>query len=69
MPEGTKVSIKTPITLVVGSGGNIDEYNGNDSIDYLLNATTETDEEFIESGGGTDAEHSKDTHEEEHAEE
>ena len=69
VPAGTKVSINTPITLVVGSGGNIDEYNGNDSIDYLLNAPTETDEEFIESGGGTDAEHSKDTHEEEHAEE
>lgn len=49
---GTKVSINSPITLVVGSGGSIEEYNGNDSLDYIKNAPPEEEEnEFIEDGG------------------
>ncbi len=51
---GTKVSINSPITLVVGSGGSIEEYNGNDSLDYVKNAPPEEEEnEFIEDGGGS----------------
>jgi len=46
---GTKVSVNTPITLVVGAGGIEDEYNGNDSLDYILNAPEEEEEDFIES--------------------
>lgn len=38
---GTKVSVDAPITLVVGSGGLEDEYNGNDSIDFIINAPIE----------------------------
>lgn len=50
---GTKVSINSPITLVVGSGGTVEEYNGNDSLDYVKNAPPEEEEnEFIEDGGG-----------------
>ena len=57
---GTKVSINSPITLVVGSGGAIEEYNGNDSLDYVKNAPPEEEEnEFIEDGGGS----SNSTHE------
>lgn len=57
---GTKVSINSPITLVVGSGGAVEEYNGNDSLDYIKNAPPEEEEnEFIEDGGGS----SNSTHE------
>lgn len=57
---GTKVSVNSPITLVVGSGGTVDEYNGNDSIDYIKNAPPEEDEnEFIEDGGGTSSTHNE----------
>lgn len=45
---GTRVSVNTPITLVVGAGGLEDEYNGNDSLDYILNAPEEENEEIIE---------------------
>lgn len=38
---GDKISVSTPITLVVGAGGLEDEYNGNDSLDYILNAPAE----------------------------
>lgn len=38
---GEKVSVNSPITLVVGAGGLEDEYNGNDSLDYILNAPAE----------------------------
>ncbi len=50
---GTKISINTPITLVVGSGGVTDEYNGNDSIDYLINAPEEEEDanEITEESG------------------
>lgn len=50
---GTKVPTNVPITLVVGSGGVVDEYNGNDSIDYLLNAPVEEEEsdEITEESG------------------
>ncbi len=41
---GTKVPVNMPITLVVGSGGVVDEYNGNDSLDYLINAPKEEEE-------------------------
>lgn len=53
---GTKVSVTSPITLVVGQGGVSDTYNGNDSLDYILNAPPpEKDEDYIdESGGGSD---------------
>lgn len=42
---GQKVSVNSPITLVVGAGGLEDEYNGNDSLDYILNAPAEEPEE------------------------
>lgn len=45
---GTKISAGTPIILVVGAGGLEDEYNGNDSLDYILNAPEEKEEEIIE---------------------
>lgn len=41
---GTKISVNTPITLVVGKGGVDEEYNGNDSLDYILNAPKEESE-------------------------
>ena len=41
---GTRFSVDLPITLVVGKGGLEDEYNGNDSLDYIFNAPFETDE-------------------------
>lgn len=51
---GTRVSVNSPITLVVGSGGSIEEYNGNDSLDYVKNAPPEEEEtEIVEDGGGT----------------
>lgn len=49
---GTKISISSPITLVVGVGGNEEEYNGNDSLDYILNAP---EEEFSTEEGGEEA--------------
>ena len=50
---GTKVSVTSPITLVVGSGGVTDEYNGNDSLDFLKNAPPEEVDEL--EGGGDDS--------------
>mgnify|MGYP000843182278 FL=1 len=50
---GTRVSVNTPVVLVVGAGGLEEEYNGNDSLDYLLNVPIE-EEEIIE-GETTDA--------------
>ena len=50
---GTRVSSNTPVVLVVGAGGLEEEYNGNDSLDYLLNVPIE-EEEIIE-GETTDA--------------
>lgn len=50
VPAGTKVSVNTPITLVVGAGGLEDEYNGNDSLDYIRNAPEEEQDEIIENG-------------------
>ena len=41
---GTRISVDLPSTLVVGKGGLEDEYNGNDSLDYIFNAPFETDE-------------------------
>ena len=41
---GTRISVDLPITLVVGKGGLEDEYNGNDSLDYIFNDPFETDE-------------------------
>lgn len=41
---GTRISVDLPITLVVGKGGLEDEYNGNDSLDYIFNTPFETDE-------------------------
>ena len=41
---GTRISVDLPISLVVGKGGLEDEYNGNDSLDYIFNAPFETDE-------------------------
>lgn len=51
VPAGTKVSAGSLVTLVVGSGGVDEEYNGNDSLDYILNAPEEENDEIIESGG------------------
>ena len=45
--------MNSPIVLVVGAGGIEDEYNGNDSLDYILNVPT-GEEEIIE-GEMTDA--------------
>ena len=53
VPAGTRVSVNTPVVLVVGAGGLEEEYNGNDSLDYLLNVPIE-EEEIIE-GETTDA--------------
>ena len=50
---GTKVSVTSPITLVVGSGGVTDEYNGNDSLDFVKNAPPEEVDEL--EGGGDDS--------------
>ena len=50
---GTRISVDLPITLVVGKGGLEDEYNGNDSLDYIFNAPFETDEPL--EGDVTDA--------------
>lgn len=44
VPAGTKVSITSPVTLVVGAGGIEDVYNGNDSLDYILNKPEADDE-------------------------
>lgn len=52
VPAGTKVSVDTPITLVVGAGGMEDEYNGNDSLDFVLNSSG--DDEIVEGGEGED---------------
>ena len=41
---GTRISVDLPITLVVGKGGLEDEYNGNDTLDYIFNTPFETDE-------------------------
>lgn len=47
---GTKISVNSPITLVVGKGGVEEEYNGNDSLDYILNSPQELEEEEGEFG-------------------
>lgn len=61
---GTRVSVNSPITLVVGSGGSIEEYNGNDSLDYVKNAPPEEEEtEIIEEGGGTSSNSYQETNE------
>lgn len=49
---GAKVSVTAPVTLVVGRGGNEEEYNGNDSLDYILNAPVEDFEEESGEDGG-----------------
>lgn len=53
---GTKVSITTPVTLVVGAGGMDYEYNGNDSLDYMINVMGEDDyfldEDELRAGSG-----------------
>ncbi len=61
---GTRVSVNSPITLVVGSGGSIEEYNGNDSLDYVKNAPPEEEEtEIVEEGGGTSSNSYQETNE------
>ncbi len=35
---GDRISVNSPITLVVGGGDVEEDYNGNDSLDYILNA-------------------------------
>lgn len=44
---GTKVSINQTITLVVGKGTE-ELYNGNDSLDYILNAPIDEENEIME---------------------
>lgn len=51
---GTRISVNSPITLVVGTGGQEEEYNGNDSLDYILNSLTPEEE------GGEGVDHSGD---------
>lgn len=41
---GDRVSVNTPIVLVVGDGATDEEYNGNDSLDYILNTHPDEDE-------------------------
>ncbi len=61
---GTRVSVNAPVTLVVGSGGVVDEYNGNDSLDFQLNASREDEEEILEGGGESEpASHTAAPHE------
>lgn len=45
---GTRVSVNQPITLVVGEGGIEEDYNGNDSLDYILNAPGDEVNEILE---------------------
>ena len=45
---GTRVSVSQPITLVVGEGGMESDYNGNDSLDYILNAPIDSENEILE---------------------
>lgn len=44
---GTKVSITSLVTLVVGAGGMDYEYHGSDSLDYIINVL-EDDEYFLD---------------------
>lgn len=44
---GTKVSINQPITLVVGKGTE-ELFNGDDSLDYILNAPIDEESEILE---------------------
>ena len=39
--KGQRVSVDVPLTLVVGDGNVQDEYNGNDSLDYVINGPSE----------------------------
>ena len=48
---GTRVSVDTPITIVVGDGLNEEEFNGNDSLYYEINKFEEEVEEIDESVG------------------
>ena len=36
-----RVSVDVPLTLIVGDGNVQDEYNGNDSLDYVINGPSE----------------------------
>lgn len=50
---GTRVSVVTPVTLVVGDGAVEDEFNANDSLDYEYFAPDDAqDDELLEDGGG-----------------
>ncbi|HRF86494.1 MAG TPA: PASTA domain-containing protein [Alloprevotella sp.] len=40
---GTRVSVKTPVTLVIGDGQMEEAFNGNDSLDYMIFGTEEVD--------------------------
>lgn len=51
---GTRISVNSPVTLVVGSGGLEDEYNGNDSLDYVLNAPDDESENFGDDAADTE---------------
>ena len=44
---GTRLSVKTPVTLVVGDGGYEDEYNGNDSLDFIINSEQDAAEHEV----------------------
>ena len=35
------MSVDVPLTLIVGDGNVQDEYNGNDSLDYVINGPSE----------------------------
>lgn len=39
---GQRISVNTPLTLLVGDGGNEEVFNGNDSLDYLYFAPNDT---------------------------
>ncbi len=56
---GTRVSVDTPITIVVGDGLNEEVFNGNDSLYYEINGFEEEEDEIDESIGEETDEPSK----------
>ena len=51
--SGTRVSVVTPVTLVVGDGHVYDEFNASDSLDYTyFPSLDESHDSLLEIGGG-----------------
>lgn len=49
---GMRVPVTTLVTLVIGDGVVDEEFNGNDSLDYELFNTGDSEDEILEGGGG-----------------